>query len=146
MKRRASAVWIGGLKEGRGIISTESRILADTAYSYCTRFEDATGTNPEELIGAAHAACFAMALAAQLGAAGFEPEKIQAGATVTLEKGDDGFEITTVQLEVEAVVPKIDDERFQEVALKAKEGCPVSKLLNARITMDAALAKQEETP
>lgn len=139
MQRKASAVWNGGLKEGKGTISTESGVLSNTAYSFSTRFENEKGTNPEELIGAAHAGCFSMALSAQLGEAGINPEKIETEATVTIEKVPDGFSVTTVHLNVRARIPGADETAFQEAARKAKEGCPISKLLNAKITMDAQL-------
>ena len=139
MKRTASAVWTGNLKEGRGKISTESGVLSDTQYSFSTRFEEGKGTNPEELIAAAHAGCFSMALSAQLGNAGFTPESVKTNATVTLEKTDSGFAITAVHLDVNAKVPGADQAAFEKAANAAKEGCPVSKVLNANITMDAKL-------
>ncbi|MHA3774093.1 OsmC family protein [Verrucomicrobiota bacterium sgz303538] len=139
MQRKASAVWNGSLKEGKGTISTESGVLSNTAYSFSTRFENEKGTNPEELVGAAHAGCFSMALSAQLGEADLKPEKIETEATVTIEKVPGGFAVTTVHLNVRARIPGADDAAFQEVARKAKEGCPISKLLNAKITMDAQL-------
>ncbi len=140
MKRKGSAVWRGGLKNGEGTVSTETGVLSDVSYSFAKRFGDEAGTNPEELLGAAHAGCFSMALSGQLGAAGFEPEKIETTATVTIENVEGGFAITKVHLDVEATIPNIDDATFQEVAKKAKEGCPVSKLFKADITMDAKLA------
>jgi osmotically inducible protein OsmC len=139
MNRKASAVWQGGLKDGRGTVSTDSGALSQLAYSFRTRFENEKGTNPEELIGAAHAGCFSMAFSAQLGEAGFTPERIETAATVTLEKGADGFAVTAVALEVSAKVPGADEAKFQAAANKAKEGCPISKLLNAKITMQARL-------
>ena len=139
MKRSASAVWKGGLKDGTGTISTESGVLADTQYSFSTRFENGKGTNPEELIGAAHAGCFSMALSAQLGEAGMTAERIATTAAVTLEKGESGFAITAIHLTVKAKIPGADSARFQTAANNAKAGCPVSKVLNATITMDATL-------
>lgn len=139
MQRKASAVWKGGLKDGRGTISSDSGVLKDTKYSFSTRFENEPGTNPEELIAAAHAGCFSMALSAQLGAAGIAPEQISTQAAVTLEKVDAGFAITAVHLTVRARIPGSDKEKFQQAADAAKSGCPVSKVLNAKITMDAQL-------
>ena len=139
MKRKASAVWRGGLKGGRGTISTDSGVLSDTQYSFSTRFEEGIGTNPEELIGAAHAGCFSMALSGQLGNAGLTAESINTTATVTLDKTDAGFTITAVHLDVRAKVPDADQQAFEAAANNAKAGCPVSRLLNARITMDAKL-------
>ena len=140
MQRKASAVWQGGLKDGKGSISTESGVLTATPYSFGMRFEDARGTNPEELIGAAHAGCFSMALSAQLGEAGIRPEQIDTQAAVTLEKTDSGFAITRVHLEVNVRAPGADRAIFNAAATKAKTGCPVSKVLNAAITMNANLA------
>jgi osmotically inducible protein OsmC len=140
MKRKGSAVWKGGLKSGEGVISTETGVLSSIPYSFAKRFGDEAGTNPEELIGAAHAGCFSMALSAQLGEAGFEPEKLETTATVTLENPGGGFAITSVHLDVVASVPNLDEAKFQEIAKKAKEGCPVSKLFKADITMNAKLA------
>ena len=139
MQRKASAVWKGGLKDGKGTISATSGVLSNTPYSFSTRFENTPGTNPEELIAAAHAGCFSMALSAQLGNAGFTPESINTTATVSLEKLESGFTITTVHLEVVGRVPKADDAAFQKAAENAKGGCPVSKVLNAKITMSAKL-------
>jgi osmotically inducible protein OsmC len=139
VKRRASAVWNGGLKDGRGVISTESGVLSETQYSFGTRFESGTGTNPEELIAAAHAGCFSMALSAQLGEAGLAPEKIRTAAEVTLDKLDSGWAVTRVQLNVTAAVPGADDAAFQRAANEAKAGCPISRLLNAEISMEAKL-------
>ncbi len=139
MKRKASAVWNGGLKDGKGSLSSTSGILKDTAYSFATRFEDRPGTNPEELIAAAHAGCFSMALSAILGESGVTPESIRTTATVAIEKQGEGFAITESRLEVRAKVPGISEAKFMEAANKAKEGCPVSKALNAKITMDAKL-------
>ena len=139
MKRSASAVWKGGLKDGSGTISTDSGVLSDTQYSFSTRFEQGRGTNPEELIAAAHAGCFAMALSNELGQAGLTPESIRTAAAVTLEKTDAGFAITTVHLDVSAKVPGADRRAFEAAANAAKAGCPVSKVLNAQITMEARL-------
>ena len=139
MLRKASAVWNGGIKDGGGKISTDSGVLSDTQYSFSTRFEDGIGTNPEELIAAAHSACFSMALSGQLGAAGMTAESINTTAAVRLEKLDSGFAITSVHLDVTACVPGADEAAFATAAANAKAGCPVSKLLNAEITMDAKL-------
>jgi osmotically inducible protein OsmC len=139
MKRNARARWSGGLKDGRGTISTDSKVLSDTQYSFSTRFENGIGTNPEELIAAAHAGCFAMALSGQLGAAGMTAERIDASATVTLDKTDAGFTITDVHLEVVARIPGAQADAFNAAANKAKEGCPVSRVLKANITLDARL-------
>ena len=139
MKRKASAVWKGGLRDGKGTISTDSGVLSDTQYSFSTRFEQGVGTNPEELIAAAHAGCFAMALSAQLGDAGLTAERIRTTASVTLEKTDAGFTITAVHLDVTAKIPGADQQAFETAASNAKTGCPVSKVLNAQITMDAKL-------
>jgi lipoyl-dependent peroxiredoxin len=139
MQRKASAVWKGGLKDGKGTISATSGVLSNTPYSFGTRFENTPGTNPEELIAAAHAGCFSMALSAQLGNAGFTPETINTTATLTLEKLESGFTITTVHLDVVGRVPKADNAAFQQAAENAKSGCPVSKVLNAKITMSAKL-------
>ncbi len=139
MKRKASAVWNGGLKDGKGTISTDIKVLSDTQYSFSTRFEEGIGTNPEELIAAAHAGCFSMALSGQLGSAGLTAEKISTTATVKLKKTDAGFTITTVHLDVTAKVPGADKQAFETAANNAKTGCPVSKVLNATITMDARL-------
>lgn len=139
MKRKASAVWKGGLKDGRGTISTESGVLSETQYSFSTRFEDGTGTNPEELIAAAHAGCFSMALSGQLGNAGMTAENISTTATVRLEKTDAGFTVTAVHLDVTARIPGADRQAFETAANNAKAGCPISRLLKAEITMDAKL-------
>jgi lipoyl-dependent peroxiredoxin len=140
MKRKGSAVWRGGIKTGEGTVSSESGVLSNVGYSFAKRFGDEPGTNPEELIGAAHAGCFSMAFSGQLGAAGFEAEKIETTASVTVESVEGGFAITKVHLDVQATVPNLDESQFQEIAKKAKEGCPVSKVLKADITMDAKLA------
>jgi osmotically inducible protein OsmC len=139
MQRKASAVWKGGLKEGKGTVSATSGVLANTPYSFTTRFENAPGTNPEELIAAAHAACFSMALSAQLGGANLAPESINTTATLTMEKLDAGWTITAIHLDVTARVPKADAAAFNKAAGEAKAGCPVSKVLNAKITMEAKL-------
>jgi len=139
MKRKASAVWQGGLKDGKGTISTDSGVLDKTQYSFSTRFEDGKGTNPEELIAAAHAGCFSMALSGQLGAAGLTADSINTTAAVTLEKNDAGFTITAVHLEVSAKVPGASQDAFQTAANNAKAGCPISRLLKAEITMSAKL-------
>jgi osmotically inducible protein OsmC len=140
IKRNASAQWNGGLKDGKGSISTGSGVLDKTQYSFGTRFEDGIGTNPEELIAAAHAGCFSMALSGQLTNAGTPPESIETTATVTMEKLDAGFTVTGVHLDVTARVPGIDQAAFETAASNAKTGCPISRLLNATITMDAKLA------
>src|SRR5579884_4187877 len=139
MKRKASAVWKGGLRDGKGTISTDSGVLSNTQYSFSTRFEQGIGTNPEELIAAAHAGCFSMALSAQLGNAGMTAESIDTTATVTLEKLDSGFAVTASHLQVKVKIPGADKAKFDEATKNAKEGCPISKLLNAKITMDAQL-------
>lgn len=140
MDRSASAVWHGGLKDGQGTISTQSGTLKGTQYSFGSRFETGTGTNPEELIAAAHAGCFTMALSAQLTDAGLTPETLETTAAVTLEKTDDGPTVTKIHLTTKAKVPGVEKERFDELAKKAKEGCPISRLLKAaQITLDAQL-------
>lgn len=141
MNRKASANWKGNLKDGKGTVSTQSQILDKTQYSFKTRFEEGKGTNPEELIGAAHAGCFSMALSAQLGEAGLTPDNIDTTATVTLEKVEDGFAITKIHLDVAAKIPGADEQAFQKAATNAKENCPVSRLFKAEITMDAKLQK-----
>ncbi|OZI70742.1 OsmC family protein [Bordetella genomosp. 12] len=140
MKKTASAVWQGDLKNGKGSISTQSGALKNQPYGFKTRFEEEPGTNPEELIGAAHAGCFSMALSNVLGEAGLTPDRIDTKAEVTLDKTDDGFAITAIHLTVVAAIPNASDAAFQEAAAKAKAGCPVSKVLNAKITMQASLA------
>jgi osmotically inducible protein OsmC len=139
MKRKASAEWNGSLKEGKGVISTESGLLSNAQYSFGTRFENGKGTNPEELIAAAHAGCFSMALSAQLTTAGTPPARVATTATVTLDKTDAGFTVTNVHLEVTASVPGATEAAFQEAAGNAKKGCPISRLLNTEITMTARL-------
>jgi len=139
MKKTASAIWQGGLKDGKGQISTESGALKQAPYGFNTRFEGQPGTNPEELIGAAHAGCFSMALSMILGEAGLTPERIDTTAEVTLDKQPDGFAITAVHLILKAKVPGASEDQFKELANKAKAGCPVSKVLNANISLDATL-------
>lgn len=139
MKKTASAVWQGGLKDGKGTISTGSGALKENPYGFNTRFEDQPGTNPEELIGAAHAGCFSMAFSMMLGMENFTAERIETKAVVTLDKVGEGFEITTIDLTMSAKIPGIDNVQFQAIANKAKEGCPVSKVLNAKISLDATL-------
>ncbi len=139
MLRTASAEWNGTIKEGKGTITSESGVLDAAQYSFSTRFEDGIGTNPEELIAAAHAGCFSMALSGQLTNAGFTPEYIKTTAAVRLEKDDAGFAITKIHLDVTANVPEANDDDFQTCAANAKTGCPVSKLFKAEITMDAKL-------
>ena len=140
MKRSASAVWQGDLKQGRGTISTASKVLQDTGYSFATRFENGAGTNPEELIAAAHAGCFSMALAAALGKAGHTPERIATTATITLEQVDGAWTITTSNLELDARVPGIERSQFDAIAAEAKANCPVSRVLKANITLSAKLS------
>jgi osmotically inducible protein OsmC len=139
MKRKASALWRGGLKDGNGTISTDSGVLSDTQYSFTSRFAEGKGTNPEELIAAAHAGCFSMALSNELGSAGLTPQSIQTTATVTLDKTAAGFAITAVHLDVTARVPGASQQAFETAAGSAKSGCPVSKVLKAEITMTAKL-------
>ncbi|MEO6969014.1 MAG: OsmC family protein [Rhodanobacteraceae bacterium] len=139
MDSKGSAVWKGGFKDGHGLISAASGVLKDVGYSVGSRFEGDKGTNPEELIAAAHAACFSMALSLMLEKAGMKPESIQTRATVTLNKAGDGFEIAASHLDVTAKVPGADEASFREVAGKASRDCPVSKVLKARIDMDARL-------
>jgi len=139
MIRKGKAVWTGQIRDGKGTLTTESGVLSDAPYGFSSRFESGKGTNPEELIGAAHAGCFSMALAKLLGDAGLTPDRIETEAAVTLEKAGEGFEIKSSHLTVTAAVPGIDTNRFLEFANQAKAGCPVSKLMNATITMDAQL-------
>ena len=139
MQRKASAVWKGGLKDGKGTISSASGILSNTPYSFTTRFENSPGTNPEELIAAAHAGCFTMALSAQLGGANLTPESLNTTVTLTMEKLDAGWTITTSHIDVTGRVPGADAATFQKYAEAAETGCPVSKVLNAKITMTAKL-------
>jgi len=139
MKRTASAAWQGDLKTGKGTVSTESGALSHTQYSFTTRFENGKGTNPEELIAAAHAGCFTMALSAQLGEAGLVPEKLETTAAVTFEKLEAGWTVTQIHLDVKGKVPKADTAAWEKATSGAKTGCPISRLLNATITMDAKL-------
>lgn len=139
MQRKATAVWRGDLKGGAGRVSSDSGVLSDTAYSFRTRFENEKGTNPEELIAAAHAGCFAMALSAQLGEAGLKADEITAQATVTLDKTDGGWTVTKSHLDVKARIPNADEAAFRKAADNAKSGCPISKLLKAEITMNAQM-------
>ena len=139
IKRKGSAVWSGGLKDGKGTVSTQSGVLNQSQYGLNTRVENGPGTNPEELLAAAHAGCFTMALSAQLGEAGMTAQKLETTATVSLDKVDGGFAIPAVHLELVATIPGASEQAFQEAARKAKEGCPVSKLFNANITLDAKL-------
>jgi osmotically inducible protein OsmC len=139
MKRTASAVWNGSLKEGKGSITTQSGVLSDAPYSFVTRFENAKGTNPEELIAAAHAGCFTMALSAQLGTMNFTPQSLRTSAKVTLEKLDAGWTISKIHLDVSARVPGISASAFESAAASAKSNCPVTRLFKAEITMDAHL-------
>ena len=139
MKSQGSASWQGGLKDGKGAISTKSGALKEYPYGFASRFEGKPGTNPEELIGAAHAGCFTMALSLILGEAQLTATRMDTTADVTLEKVGDGFAITAVHLTLRAKIPGTDDAKFQELAAKAKAGCPVSKVLNTKITLDAAL-------
>jgi osmotically inducible protein OsmC len=139
MKRSASAVWRGGLKDGKGTVSTESGAISSTPYNFRMRFENEKGTNPEELVAAAHAACFSMALSAQLGNAGMTADSIETTATVTLEKVGEGFSVTSSHLKTAVKIPGADKAKFQTAADNAKSGCPISKLLNATITLDATL-------
>lgn len=140
MKRSATATWKGGLKDGTGIVSTPSGVLKNTQYNFSQRFETGEGTSPEELIAAAHSSCFAMALSAELGGVGITPEALDVKATVTLEKQGAGFAVTSSHLELTARAPGADRAKFQQAADAAKAGCPISKLLNAKITLEAKLA------
>ena len=139
MKRQASATWTGNLQDGKGSISTATGTLSSTPYGFKSRFEDGPGTSPEELIAAAHAGCFSMALSLILGKNGLTPERIETRAEVTLVKDGEGFSISSSHLDVVAKVPGTDEATFLGIAKQAKEGCPVSKVLNATITMDARL-------
>jgi len=145
MQRTATAVWNGALKDGRGAISTQSGVLADAPYSFVTRFENQKGTNPEELIAAAHAGCFSMALSAQLGSAGITPESIETTATLTMEKLEAGFTITKIHLDVAARIPGSNKAAFDKAAAEAKAGCPISRLLKADITMSSRLLGERAT-
>lgn len=140
MKRFATAHWKGSVKQGEGTISTESGVLDHSPYGFNTRFEDGPGTNPEELLGAAHAGCYSMALSMMLGSEGHPPTHIDTRAVVSLESRDDGFSITHIHLDTQARVPDIDEDKFREIAEKAKVGCPLSKVLNAEISLEATLS------
>jgi osmotically inducible protein OsmC len=140
IKRSASAVWRGGLKDGKGIVSTESGALSAVPYTFSQRFENEKGTNPEELVAAAHAACFSMALSLFLGDAGMTAESIETKATVSLDQVGGGFAVTSSHLQTTVKIPNADQAAFQKAVETAKSGCPISKLLNATITMDAKLA------
>lgn len=139
MQSKASAVWNGGLKDGRGTVSTDSKVLSEVPYTFATRFETRQGTSPEELIAAAHASCFSMAFSGELGTAGFKPESIQTTATVTLGKTDAGATVVSSRLDTVARVPGADEQKFQAAAEKARAGCPISRLLNTEITVSAKL-------
>jgi osmotically inducible protein OsmC len=139
MKRTASAIWLGDLKQGKGSLTTQSGVLKETPYSFTTRFENGIGTNPEELIAAAHAGCFTMALSAFLGREGFTPEKLATQAALTLEQVQGNWTITAIHLDTTARIPGIDRAKFDEIAADAKANCPVSRVLNAKITLDAKL-------
>jgi osmotically inducible protein OsmC len=139
MKRKATAVWQGGLKDGKGTVSTESGTLKQAQYSFSTRFESGTGTNPEELIAAAHAGCFAMALSGQLGNAGLTAQSLEVTCTITMEKLDAGFTVTESALDLVAKIPGAPKDKFDTAADNAKAGCPISRLLNAKVTLNARL-------
>ena len=139
MIKHASAVWLGGIKDGGGTISTETGVLREAPYGFNSRFEGGKGTNPEELIGAAHAGCFSMALSMMLGQQGLTAERIDTKAAITLDKVGEGFQVTASHLTVVAKIPGADPAKFAEIAAQAKSGCPISKLLNTTITMDAKL-------
>jgi osmotically inducible protein OsmC len=139
MKRSASAVWKGGLRDGKGTVSTESGVLTNTPYNFRMRFENEKGTNPEELVAAAHAGCFSMALSMILGQSGMTPESIETTATVSLDQVESGFAVTSSHLQTTVKIPKADKAAFEKAAETAKAGCPISKLLNAKITLDAKL-------
>jgi lipoyl-dependent peroxiredoxin len=139
MKRTASATWLGDLKAGKGTLGTQSGVLKETPYSFTTRFESTPGTNPEELIAAAHAGCFTMALSAFLGKGGFTPQKLSTQAALTLEQVEGNWTVTAIHLDLTARVPGIDQAKFKEIAADAKTNCPISRLLNTKITLDAKL-------
>ena len=139
INRSGSAVWSGGLKDGKGAISTQSGALDAYPYGFATRFEGVPGSNPEELIAAAHASCFTMALSLILGEAGFTASKMETNAVVTLEKQEDGFAVTASHLTLKASIPDVDESTFQDLAAKAKANCPISKLLKAEISLEAEL-------
>ena len=139
MQRKASAQWKGGLKDGKGVVSTASGALRNVPYTFSMRFEDAPGTNPEELVAAAHAGCFSMALSGELGKAGYRPESIETKATLNFDKTDAGFTVKSIHLDVAAKVPGADPAKFQAAAEAAEKGCPISRLLRTDITMSARL-------
>lgn len=139
MQRKASAIWKGGLKDGKGVISTESGVLQQTQYSFSTRFENGKGTNPEELLAAAHAGCFAMALSNELGNAGMTPNSLEASATITLDKDATGFAITKSHIDLVADIPNANKDKFDAAVKTAEKGCPVSKLFKAEISVTARL-------
>ena len=141
MKRTATAVWMGDLKKGKGSLTTQSKTLSDTQYGFQSRFESGTGTNPEELIAAAHAGCFTMAFSAFLGKAGFTTEKLSTEAALSFDQVKEDWTITTIDLNLTGRVPNIDEKRFLEIANEAKEKCPVSRLLKAKINLNAKLEK-----
>ena len=140
MKRFGSTTWNGDLRGGKGAVSTESRALENYPYSFFTRYGEKPGTNPEELLGAAHAACFTMSFVRLLGMANFVPEQVDSKSEVVIDKDDDGFSITSVHLTVTAKIPGIDQAAFQSIAVKAKAGCPVSKLIKVEIGFEATLS------
>lgn len=140
IQRKASAVWQGGLKDGKGVVSTATGVLNNTPYSFSTRFEEEQGTNPEELIAAAHAGCFAMALSGQLDASGLKAERLEVKATIRMDKTDAGMTVTASKLDLIATIPGATEEAFNTAASNAKAGCPISRLLNCEISLDASLA------
>ncbi|NLC24851.1 OsmC family protein [Oxalobacter vibrioformis] len=137
MDRSATAVWQGGIKDGKGALTTETGVLSNTPYSFSARFENGAGTNPEELVAAGHAGCFTMDLSGRLERAKMVAENIQTKATVTLDKGEKGFSVTRIHLEVIAKIPNVDESAFQTAVRQAKENCPISRLLNTEITVSA---------
>lgn len=139
LERKGQAEWKGGLKDGKGTVSTESGVLKETQYSFSTRFENGPGTNPEELIAAAHAGCFTMAFSALLEQEGLKAESINTTASVTLEKSAEGFSIPSVHLQMKAKIPNASQATFEKIAKTAEENCPVSKLMKATITLDAEM-------
>lgn len=141
MKRTGSAIWQGDLKNGNGTVSTESGVLSQTPYSFSTRFETGKGTNPEELVAAAHAGCFTMALSVQLGEVGLKPEKLETTATVSFDKVEAGWTVTNIFLNVTGKVPNADEAAWNKATQAAKSGCPISRLLNTTITMEAKLER-----
>lgn len=141
MKRTGSAIWQGDLKNGNGTVSTESGVLSQTPYSFSTRFETGKGTNPEELVAAAHAGCFTMALSVQLGEVGLTPEKLETTATVSFDKVEAGWTVTNIFLNVRGKVPNADEAAWNKATQAAKSGCPISRLLNTTITMEAMLER-----